>query len=223
MKNKNYHQLTEEQRYHISGLRKAGMQLRIIADAVGVHYSTVSRELNRNSVSGIYAAGEAHILTDSRRRSSFKADKRSSQTDEVIRTGLLLGWSPEAISCRMKVEKLSSQQLCHTTIYRRIEADRRGRGSLYTNLPMHGKTRWKGGKRNKNASAKLIPNRVDISERPREVDQRLRIGDWEGDTVHGVNAHLVTLVGRYSRFTLAKRVVRKTKEEVSNAMITLFF
>ena len=139
MKNKKYHQLTQEQRYHISGLRKAGMQLRIIADAVGVHYSTVSRELNRNSVSGIYAAGEAHILTDSRRRSSFKADKRSSQTDEVIRTGLLLGWSPEAISCRMKVEKLSSQQLSHTTIYRRIEEDRRGSGSLYTNLLMHEK------------------------------------------------------------------------------------
>jgi IS30 family transposase len=39
--NKYYQQLTQEQRYHISGLRKAGMSLRDIAAEVGVHYSTV--------------------------------------------------------------------------------------------------------------------------------------------------------------------------------------
>ncbi len=222
MKNKKYNQLTQEQRYHISGLRKTGMSLRSIGYELGVHFSTISRELNRNSVSGNYVAVEAQCLSDCRRRTSLKADKRSHQTDAIIRTGLMLGWSPETISFRMKLEKATDQQLCHSTIYRRIEEDRDQHGSLYTKLPMHGKTRWKGGKRNRNAGAKLIPNRVDISQRPSEVDQRLRIGDWEGDTVHGINAHLVTLVDRYSRFTLVKRVARRTKEEVSNAMITLF-
>ncbi len=68
----------------------------------------------------------------------------------------------------------------------------------------------------------MIPNRVDISERPQVVEERVRIGDWEGDTVHGQNAHLVTLVDRASRFTLAKRVLRKTKEFVADAMLELF-
>jgi IS30 family transposase len=66
------------------------------------------------------------------------------------------------------------------------------------------KTRWKGGKRNKKAGARLIPDRVDIAERPDVVDTRERLGDWEGDTVHGQGEHLVTLVDRASRFTLAK-------------------
>jgi transposase, IS30 family len=65
---------------------------------------------------------------------------------------------------------------------------------------------------------KLIPDRVDISERPAVIEDRVRIGDWEGDTVHGQNAHLVTLVDRKSRFTLAKRVLRKTKELVADAI-----
>ncbi|MEZ5535053.1 MAG: hypothetical protein R3F02_05445 [Thiolinea sp.] len=50
---------------------------------------------------------------------------------------------------------------------------------------------------------------------------RQRLGDWEGDTVHGQSAHLVTLVERKSRFTLAKRVFSKTKQEVADAMIAL--
>lgn len=54
------------------------------------------------------------------------------------------------------------------------------------------------------------------------VDNRARIGDWESDTVHGQNAHLVTLVDRASRFTLAKRVLRKTKEAVADALLELF-
>ncbi|SQH77857.1 transposase (fragment) [Shewanella benthica] len=69
--------------------------------------------------------------------------------------------------------------------------------------------------------ARLIPDRVDISERPEIVESRERLGDWEGDTVHGQNANLVTLVDRKSRFTLVQRVFSKTKEEVANAMIEL--
>jgi IS30 family transposase len=92
---------------------------------------------------------------------------------------------------------------------------------LYQWLPRFGKKRWKGGKRNKKAGVKLIPNRIDISERPEVVDKRERIGDWEGDTVHGQNAHLVTLVDRSTRFTLVRRVPNKTKETVADAMFEM--
>nr|WP_217909490.1 IS30 family transposase [Desulfosediminicola flagellatus] len=54
------------------------------------------------------------------------------------------------------------------------------------------------------------------------VEARERIGDWEGDTVHGQNAHLVTLVDRSSRFTLVKRVFKNTKEAVADAIFELF-
>ena len=60
------------------------------------------------------------------------------------------------------------------------------------------------------SGVRLIPNRVDILKRPVIVEERKRLGDWEGDTVHGQNAHLVTLIDRTSRFTLVQRVFTKT-------------
>ena len=218
---KHYQQLTQGLRYQISALRKTGMTLRAIAKEIGAHYSTISRELNRNSTGGVYDPAVAQQVSDTRKRSSAKAHKRNDKTDEIIRDLALLRWSPEAISQRMMLECESHDQLSHCTIYRRIKEDRQQGGQLYRYLPRFGKSRWKGGKRSKKAGAALIPDRVDIADRPKVVDDRKRLGDWEGDTVHGQDAHLVTLVDRSSRFTLAKRVFSKTKEDVANAMISM--
>ena len=105
----------------------------------------------------------------------------------IIEKGLLLGWSPEKISLRMKIE-VPEIAISHTTVYKRISANKTCGGSLYKKLPRFGKKRCKGGKRK--AGRALIPNRTDISERPEIVDLRSRIGDWEGDTVYGQDAHL---------------------------------
>jgi len=169
-----------------------------------------------------YDPYQAHRLCDERRKTASKANKNSEKIDNFIKVSLTLGWSPEAMSQRLKLEVGSNEQLSHSTIYRRIERDREQGGGLYRNLPRFGKRRWKGGKRNKKAGVRLIPDRTDITERPKVVEERTRLGDWEGDTVHGQNAHLVTLVERTSRFSLVKRVFSKTKEEVADAMIELF-
>jgi transposase, IS30 family len=219
--NKHYQQLTQELRYQISALRKAGMSMRSIGELVGVHFSTISRELSRNATEEGYNPAIAQEKSEKRKRTAPKASKKSGKTDRIIRESLSLGWSPGAISKRLKIEAEPDDQLCHTTIYRRIEKDREQGGQLYRRLPRFGKKRWKGGKRNKKAGVKLIPKRVDISERPEIVETRTRIGDWEGDTVHGKNAYLVTLVERATRFTLVKKVLKKTKESVADAMVEL--
>ena len=217
-----YRQLTQAQRYQIWSLRAIGYKLRSIAEIVCTHYSTVSRELRRNISPSGYDAEWAHDQSILRRCSAKKSSKVSAKTDEIIAKGLRFEWSPGSISERMKAEKLPlSDQLSHTTIYRRIANDKQQGGQLYRDLPRFGKTRWKGGKRNRNAGVHLIPNRVDITERPGIVDQRTRLGDWEGDTVYGQSAHLVTVVDRKSRFTLAKRVFSKHKDVVGNALIDL--
>jgi IS30 family transposase len=100
-----------------------------------------------------------------------------------------------------------------------LEKDRVAGGQLYKLLPRFGKTRWKGGKRK--AGRSLIPDRKDISERPAIVERRARLGDWEGDTVHGQDAHLVALVDRKSRLTLIGKVPDKKAETVANEMIRL--
>lgn len=195
--------------------------MRAIAELVGVHFSTVSRELKRNATSKGYDPRIAQKKSENRKRTASKANKRNARTDHIISESLTLGWSPEAISKRLKIEAEPDDQLCHTTIYRRIEEDREQGGLLYRRLPRFGKKRWKGGKRNNKAGVKLIPDRVDISERPEVVESRTRIGDWEGDTVHGKNAYLVTLVERATRFTLVKKVLKKTKEAVAEAMLEM--
>ncbi len=197
------------------------MLLRDIAQEVGVHFSTVSRELSRNGTEGGYSAVIAHQMSETRRRTALKANKRTAKSDDIIKEFLGLGWSPETISQRLKVEAEVHVQLCHSTIYRRIEEDRQRGGKLHCKLPRFGKTRWKGGKRYRQAGVRMIPDRVDITNRPKIVETRDRLGDWEGDTVHGRNAHLVTLADRKSLFTLIERVLRKTKELVADAMIKM--
>lgn len=46
---KHYSQLTQEQRYHISGLNKSGWNQTQIAHELGVNKSTISREFGRNT------------------------------------------------------------------------------------------------------------------------------------------------------------------------------
>ncbi len=43
-----YHQLTEYQRYQLAALRKEGRPQKTMAANLGVHPSTISRELRRN-------------------------------------------------------------------------------------------------------------------------------------------------------------------------------
>lgn len=83
-------------------------------------------------------------------------------------------------------------------------------------LPRYKKRRWKQAKRN--AGVKNIPTRIDISKRADIVAERSRIGDWEGDTVHGKSAHLVTLVDRKSRLTLVRKVPNLRAATVCNAV-----
>ena len=123
---------------------------------------------------------------------------------------LNFGLSPEQISGRMKQEK-TSVTLSANTIYGVVKQQ-----GLEKLLP-------RGGKKYKRrqgieAGARLIPERIDISERPAIVDEKVEIGHWEGDTVHGKDCYLVTLVERVSKCLLVKRVKSKSKVEVTKAI-----
>ena len=215
---KHYEQLTQGKRYQLQALLKTGLSLQAMADNLGVHKSTVSRELGRNSSPDGYCPEAAEKRKTERKKNARKAKKTDDQHKQIIKKCLSLGWSPLNISCRFKIE-LPDKAISHTTIYRLIAQDKANGGKLYRDLPRFGKTRWKGGKRK--AGRSLIPDRKDISERPAIVEQRTRLGDWEGDTVYGQDAHLVTFVDRKSRLTLIGKVGSKNSEIVANKMIEL--
>jgi IS30 family transposase len=61
-----------------------------------------------------------------------------------------MGWSPEKIGLRMKLEA-PELSLSHSTIYQRIAVDKENGGQLYKKLPRYGRSNYPGGKRNKGA------------------------------------------------------------------------
>ena len=73
----------------------------------------------------------------------------------------------------------------------------------------------------KNAGRGLIPNRIDISERPAIVARKARLGDWEGDTVvsAGHNGGLLTLVERKSKLTKISKLRRSTARATQRATV----
>jgi len=72
-------------------------------------------------------------------------------------------------------------------------------------------------------SAKGIPDRVDIDQRPQEANDRSRVGDWEADTVIGANhkGAIVTLDERTSKLRLALPQIGKFAKETKDSIIEL--
>ena len=87
-------------------------------------------------------------------------------------------WSPEQISGWLSEQGI---KLSHERIYQMIWDDKRDGGNLWRSLRRRGKRYNR--RAGKNAGRGLIPNKIDISERPAIVARKTRLGDWEGDTV----------------------------------------
>ena len=111
-----YTQLTLSKRYHISALKKQGYSQKEIAVEIGVHPSTISRELRRNndSLRG-YDAEFAQVKSIQREKSKKKRSSLTKQIEKYIRSKLKLDWSPEQISGRMKLD--IGVSVVHETIY----------------------------------------------------------------------------------------------------------
>lgn len=213
-----YHQLTQEQRYQIYALKKTGHTGTEIAEVIGVHKSTVSRELRRNRGGRGYRPQQAQQLALERRA---KATPRIRATTwAVVEKLLRQEWSPEQISGRLKME----QKICisHEWIYQHVLVDQQAGGDLYKHLRCQKKRRKRYGTYKRRG--KLL-NCRSIEERPALVAHRKRLGDWEVDTVFGKDHQqaLVTLTERKSRFTLLGKVTQRTAQAVQDQICQLLF
>ena len=215
---KGYHHVTRDIRSQIYALKATGESLRKIATLVERDVSTISREIKRNTGGRGYRYKQANSNAVERRSNASRTPKKlTSALVAIIEEKLLEKWSPDQIAGRLKDEGIAI--ISHEAIYQHIWKDKRIGGHLYEHLRHHGK------KYNKRSSGKAgrgcIPNRVDIEERPLIVEQKTRIGDWEGDTIIGVKHQgaIVSYVDRCSKFTLLKKVERKTAELITQATI----
>ncbi len=214
-----YKQLTREQRYGIYILLKKGITQSQIAETIGVNRSTVSRELRRNRGGRGYRPKQAHAIAYRRRQGKSLA-KINSGTWTYIEHLLRIDWSPEQISGWMKENMEIS--VSHEWIYQYILKDKLSGGSLWLHLRCKKKRRKRYGSNDRRG---VLKNRISIDERPKIVDTRSRIGDWEADTIIG-KAHkqaIVSLTERKSGFALITKVEKRTKENTEAAIKRLLF
>ena len=126
-----YHHLTQEQRYHIECCAKRGVTQNEIAQDVGVHRSTISRELKRNKGLRGYRHQQAQSRASDRAQSKH-GSRISDYTWALVEHWLRKGFSPEAISGRMKLEGYDA--VSYESIYLYIYADKKSGGTLHTYL-----------------------------------------------------------------------------------------
>ena len=228
-----YTHFTLEERKYLQQLLSEGNSFRKIAAILERHPSTISREVKRNK-----AKYRPHRKPDNRywynhwhaykcyirRRRERKRQVLKPGTPEwdYIIAGLRHYWSPETICGRWHKEFPERKPLCVSTIYRYIRAGRFPKISAKQHLRRRGK---RIQTRNANYNS-IQPDRI-IPQWPDEIRNRIRIGDWEGDTVYGGvgKGLLVTLVDRKSRLLkmglLAARTAEGTRKVIEKLLCGL--
>ena len=193
--------LKRDQRIALGTLLREGYTQSRIADCLGVHKSTVSRELKRNNKdNGRYHATHADVLARTRRKQA-KVLYRTIENDAalVARIAHMLDplVSPEVTAHEVHIH--------HQTIYSWIY---RSRPELRAKLPYQGKKRRKYGvKREKYTgwTKKVKPI----------IDRPVVSISWEGDTVKGgTRTQLLTHVERTSLYTRVDLIPDGTADSV---------
>lgn len=207
---KSYTHFTLEERKFLQQLLSKGYSFRKIADILGRNVSSVSREVKRNKSKHPkkksnnkfrYHAWRAQTLSITRRRENKRYRfSPGSEEWEYITDKLNLFWSPEEIAERWKLDYPDKNSFGFSTIYRYINNNRFDGISQKTHLRRRGKLRLpRNSCYNSIQPERIIPEWTEV------IKQRLRIGDWEGDTVYGGigKGLLITQVDRKSRFLCA--------------------
>jgi IS30 family transposase len=208
--------LTQADREEIAHLRRLGTSVTEIAEEIGFHKATVSRELRRNTSGGRYRATTAQTLADKRARTAQAKPVKLALNTRLraeVEDRLQRKQSPEQIAHRLRLDFPDDPEMrvSHETIYTSIYVQ--GRGALRKDLAGHLRTgravrKPQAQARDRAAAARLaggpLRNVISISQRPPEVEDRAVPGHWEGDMIMGAgNASAIgTLVERATGFLI---------------------
>ncbi len=216
-----YHQLTSEDRYTISALKREGLNYSQIAARLGRHRSTICREINRNfcKFNPGYTPARAHARAMARRRYSGRNKHFDAADYAQVEVLLKEEWSPEQISGYLG--RTGQLSISHETIYKHIWEDCRQQGDLHTYLRGARKKRRK--RYGRYDSRGRLANKRSINERPASVETRRYIGHWEIDTVLGKgDKHcIVTIVERKTGYLVVGKLPCRTTEELNKRVIQL--
>jgi len=206
---------------------KAGKTAREIAEVIGCSIKTMKRELALGLVEQehtwkenywVYSQEYAQIKRDERSKNKGPYTKLSNSYE--IRKWLENKiknekYSPEAALFKAK-ELGIAIDICVKTLYNCISS-----GEIdikYKDLP-----RQRSWRKQENSKEKALNNKrgKSIDERPKEAENRLEYGHWEGDLVIGAKGTkhcLLTLTDRKTRQEIIRRLPSKKKKNVKNTL-----
>jgi transposase, IS30 family len=228
---KQYNRLSLEEREEISRMLAMGAGIRSIGKQIGRHASTISREVHPSKDPRWrhhYRATTAHWRARRNSRSRHWGKRKllvNRELAKVIQEKIELYWSPQQIAQWLKqTYEDKSMQVSAETIYTYIYVLGRGelKKTLLKGLRQKHKRRWKRNRVThvqKNRRCEL-ENMLSIEERPKEVENRIIPGHWEGDLIIGGRTEqsaLGTLVERTTRTILLVPLKTKKAREVRKA------
>lgn len=204
--------LTAAERDRLAQLVHEGASQKEMAAAIQRSPATISRELRRNRQGRNYHACGAQQLA-AQRRSERPLERKldAPELDQMVRRGLARNWAPEQIAGRLKFlhPEQPERQVSAPTIYAWIEG---------SDDSAHWKSflRRRGKRPGRRKNESELPDGARIANRPEVIESRLRLGDFEGDTVLGPpgTGGLVTLVDRKSRYTIITKISSKEADHV---------
>lgn len=216
-----YRRLTHKDRYQIEALIQSGLSMRAVAKQLEVSAGTISRELSK--IAGKYSAKKGQRVTIKRRKKRYeKRFKIRGNIKRLIRRKLLQDQSPQQIVQRLQL-KTKRKVISYKTIYRYVDRQKKLRDPLWRHLRILRRERKDRKVPQWRPAGGHLPVRKSILERPKIVERRNRIGDFERDTVLGKfnGAALLTIVDRTSRLVKIAKVKHKTSEQIHRATVKL--
>lgn len=214
--------LLPAERHTIQKMKQQGHTQKGIADTLGRSPATISRELKRNVLAdGDYSAIFADRYARERARGKPHHQAINAENQPIIEAWLKEKLSPEQIIGRAHQQQLFIQMPSLATLYQHVHADRKCGGKLFRHL------RQQGSRRKKHGQGKVkrptVPNRIDISERPGEVEKRERLGDFECDLIVGAGQSgvLLTVNCRASGKVWIKKLPNKEAAGVRDGLIEI--
>ena len=224
-----HHKITAPERDQIAWWLACGITIREMARRLGRSPSSISEELKRNQVDGVYGSIKAHQAAEARKRHSHQKYllRHHPTLRDFVLEKLKLGWSPQQLSGRLKKEikegvRPKREYVNHESIYQFLYDPAQQDEKLWAYPPRsHRKRRRWLGRRSRSVK---IPNRVSIRHRPAEIGNREEFGHWEGDTIvgDGPRTGIHTEVERISRLVFADKVPKIRAKETSAVQLFLF-
>jgi IS30 family transposase len=203
--------LTVDDREEISRGLAQGWSARVIGREIGRHHGVVAAEIARNGGRSAYRATSAEVRAVTlRARPRERKLVASSALHAEVNRGLAQSWSPRQISRRLEIDHPDAEEMrvSHETIYECLYLQ--AKGELRTQLKLalrRGGVRRVAHDRTVKPKGQII-GMINISDRPKEADDRAVPGFWEGDLIigKGGKSQIATLVERTSRCTLLVKI-----------------